>query len=193
MDKIAKTCGHYDAYRKGVEFDTHLELLLPLASNNNNKHNACYNQDANELAKSISADLVYLDPPYNSRQYCDAYHLLENVARWQKPKVYGVARKMNRDTLKSKYCTRKATEAFSDLIGNINCKYIALSYNNMAKKGNDRSNARITDSDILDILSNKGDVKIYSEKYKAFTTGKSNIPDNEERLFICFVKDSFKC
>ena len=188
MDKIAKTCGHYDAYRKGVEFDSHLELLLPLASNANNKANTCYNLDANELAKSIFADLVYLDPPYNSRQYCDAYHLLENVAKWQKPEVFGVARKMNRDTLKSKYCTREATEALSDLINSVNCKYIALSYNNMAKKGNDRSNARIADEDILEILSNKGNVKIYSEKYKAFTTGKSHISDNEERLFICFCK-----
>lgn len=37
MDKIAKTCGHYDAYRQGVEFDMHLELLLPEASITNNK------------------------------------------------------------------------------------------------------------------------------------------------------------
>lgn len=188
MDKIAKTCGHYDAYRKGVEFKTHLELMLPLASTTNHKGNVCYNQDANELVKSISADLIYLDPPYNSRQYCDAYHMLENVARWQKPEVFGVARKMNRDALKSKYCTQKATNALSDLIENLNCRYIALSYNNMAKKGNDRSNARISDEDIMDILSKKGKVKIYSEKYKAFTTGKSHISNNEERLFICLCK-----
>ena len=29
MDKIAKTCGHYDAYRKNVVFDTSLELFVP--------------------------------------------------------------------------------------------------------------------------------------------------------------------
>ena len=34
-------------------------------------------------------DVIYIDPPYNSRQYCDAYHLLENVARWNKPEVFG--------------------------------------------------------------------------------------------------------
>ena len=58
--------------------------------------------DSNELVKNIEADLVYIDPPYNSRQYCDAYHLLENVARWEKPEVFGVARKMDRSTMKSK-------------------------------------------------------------------------------------------
>ena len=187
MDKIAKTCGHYDAYRKGAEFDKPLELLVPLAEMHNNPNNRCYNEDANNLVGSINADLVYIDPPYNSRQYCDAYHLLENVARWEKPEVFGVARKMDRTKLKSKYCTKSAAEAFEDLVGNITSKYILLSYNNMAEKGNDRSNAKISDEDILRILENKGTVKVFSESYKPFTTGKSDISENEERLFLCTV------
>ncbi len=187
MDKIAKTCGHYDAYRKGAEFDKPLELLVPLAERHNNPNNRCYNEDANDLIGSINADLVYIDPPYNSRQYCDAYHLLENVARWEKPEVFGVARKMDRTKLKSKYCTKSASEAFEDLVGNITSKYILLSYNNMAEKGNDRSNAKISDEDIMRILENKGTVKVFSESYKPFTTGKSDISENEERLFLCTV------
>lgn len=188
MDKIAKTCGHYDAYRRGVEFDMHLELYLPLASTDNNKKNKCYNMDSNKLAGMIEADLVYIDPPYNSRQYCDAYHLLENVARWEKPEVFGVAKKMDRSKLKSKYCTRSAAQAFEDLVMQLNCRYILLSYNNMAKKGNDRSNARISDEDIFRILGAKGEVKVFSEDYKAFTTGKSEIADNQERLFLCICR-----
>lgn len=185
MDKIANTCGHYDAYRKGVVFEKTLELYVPLAEVHNTADNQCYNTDANELVKDISADLVYIDPPYNSRQYCDAYHLLENVARWEKPEVFGVARKMDRSTMKSKYCTQSATEAFEQLIGDIKAKYILLSYNNMAEKGNDRSNAKISDQDIMRILEKKGEVKVFSESYKAFTTGKSDIDDNQERLFLC--------
>nr|WP_294368820.1 DNA adenine methylase [uncultured Ruminococcus sp.] len=185
MDKIANTCGHYDAYRKGVVFDKTLELYVPLAEVHNNADNKCYNTDANELVKKIKSDLVYIDPPYNSRQYCDAYHLLENVARWEKPEVFGVAKKMDRSSMKSKYCTQSATEAFELLIKDINAKYILLSYNNMAAKGNDRSNAKISDDDILRILKQKGEVKVFSESYKAFTTGKSYIDDNQERLFLC--------
>lgn len=188
MDKIAKTCGHYDAYRKGAEFDSSLELYVPLAEQNNNENNQCYNMDANELVKSLYADLVYIDPPYNSRQYCDAYHLLENVARWQKPEVHGVARKMDRSELKSRYCTQSATEAFEQLIADIKAKYILLSYNNMAEKGNNRSNAKISDEDIMRILEKKGSVSVFSEGYKAFTTGKSDIADNAERLFLCACK-----
>ena len=188
MDKIAKTCGHYDAYRKGVKFDTHLELTVLQASHTNNPENICYNQDINTLAPNVYADLVYLDPPYNSRQYCDAYHLLENVARWEKPEVFGVARKMNRDNLKSAYCTQKATAAFTDLIKSINAKYILLSYNNMEKKGDDRSNAKLSDEDIIRILSDKGAVQVFEENHKAFTTGKSDIQNNAERLFLCKCK-----
>ncbi len=190
MDKIANTCGHYDAYIQNSKFDKHLELTVPLASNENNPNNQCFNMDANELVKIIEADLVYIDPPYNSRQYCDAYHLLENIARWEKPEVFGVAKKMDRSNLKSEYCTQNATQAFADLIKNINAKYILLSYNNMSNKGNDRSNARISDNDIMTILSAKGKVSVFSQEYKAFTTGKSNIKENEERLFLCECYDN---
>lgn len=192
MDKIANTCGHYDAYRQGVEFEKHLELYVPQPEHNINENNVCYNMDTNELAPEIEADLVYIDPPYNSRQYCDAYHLLENVARWEKPEVFGVAKKMDRTALKSDYCTQKATVAFEDLINSIHAKYILLSYNNMANKGNDRSNAKISDDDIMRILNKKGRVKVFSEDYKAFSTGKSDIQANQERLFLCICNDEKK-
>ena len=184
MDKIANTCGHYDAYRQGAEFTRNIELSVPQPFETN-ENNLCYNKDANELVQEIEVDLVYIDPPYNSRQYCDTYHMLENVAKWEKPEVFGVARKMDRKSMKSDYCTKEATKAFEDLIKGIKAKYIVLSYNNMAKKGNERSNARISDDDIMRILENKGEVEVFSSNYKAFTTGKSNISENQERLFVC--------
>lgn len=186
-DKIANTCGHYDAYRIGAEYDDNLVLEYP-EQYNSLKNNLCLCEDSNKIASTIRCDLAYLDPPYNSRQYGDAYHLLENIAKWEKPKVYGTARKMNRDNLKSKYCLRSsAVETFEDLINKLDCKYILLSYNNTSNKANDRSNARISDEDIMRILSKKGKVKVFTQKYKAFTTGKSKNNDNEERLFLCIT------
>ena len=187
MDKIANTVGHYDAYRKNVNFEKNLVLNVLLPEETINYNNACYNLDSNELIKRIKGDLLYLDPPYNSRQYCDAYHLLENVARWEKPEVYGIARKMDRSFLKSDYCMVKATKVFEELIENADTKYILLSYNNMSNKGNDRSNAKISDEDIIRILSKKGKVSIFESDYKSFSTGKSNIKDNKERVFLCEV------
>ncbi|GHV42820.1 hypothetical protein FACS189490_12530 [Clostridia bacterium] len=189
-DKIANTCGHYDAYRQGVEYERHLKLSVPVPEARLHAENACFNEDTNELISRISADLVYIDPPYNSRQYCDAYHLLENLARWEKPTVNGVARKMDRTALKSDYCTNKAAIAFEQLIKRINARYILLSYNNMAKKGNGRSNAKINDADIMRVLSAKGDVKVFTQDYKPFSAGKSDIYEHEERLFLCICKQS---
>lgn len=185
MDRIAKTCGHYDAYRQNVEFDENLELKIPCLPQKVREGNRCFNEDINKLVRQVKCDLLYLDPPYNSRQYCDAYHLLENVARWQKPKLDGVAKKMDRSNLKSDYCTQKAVKAFEDLVLNANTRYILLSYNNMMEKGNSRSNAKIDDADIVRILQKKGEVQIFEQNYKAFSTGKSDIQDNKERLFLC--------
>ena len=193
MDKIANTVGHYDAYRKGVAFEKHLELRLPVPPNCKDKGNEFFNEDANELTPKLgNVDVFFMDPPYNSRQYSDAYHLLENVARWEKPQVEGVARKMDRRALKSDYCTRKAAEVFADLVSKIKARYIILTYNNMGEQGNERSNAKISDEVILNALRAKGEVQIFHCNHKAFTTGKSDRDDNEERIFFCKCKQELQ-
>ena len=193
MDKIANTVGHYDAYRKNGDLDKSLELcMLDLKSNTNNKNNKIFNEDSNELVKNIKADVVYIDPPYNSRQYSDAYHLLENVAMWEKSEVYGVAKKMERNGIKSKYCSVSAPLAFKDLIENINAKYIIISYNNMGTKGAGRSQAKISDEDIMVTLRAKGEVKVFETDFNQFNTGKTHIDDHKERLFVCKVGKTTK-
>lgn len=187
MDKVANTCGHYDAYRRKLDTTDEIRLLVPhLSKIGNNKNNMIYKEDANELVRDIYADLVYIDTPYNSRQYGDAYHLLENIAEWKKPTVEGVAKKMvDRGKTKSLYCTSKAPEAFEDLIKNINAKYILVSYNNMAQKGVGRSNAKISNEEIIATLEQKGTVQVFSTDYKVFTTGSTNIQGHKELLYLC--------
>lgn len=187
-DKVANTCGHYDAFRKKLDKSSKLILQIPKITNKNNIGNEIYNIDSNLLSKKIKADIAYIDPPYNSRQYGDAYHLLENISTWEKPEVVGIAKKMvNRSHIKSKYCTVGASFAFKDLIDNLDCKYILVSYNNMGEKGAGRSQAKISDKEIENILSEKGKVKIFEQDYKYFTTGKSEIEGHKERIFLCKV------
>lgn len=185
MDKVANTVGHYDAYRKIQKIEDKFFMYMIDISEKGEKKSHISNLDANEFIKNVKADLVYIDPPYNSRQYCDAYHLLENIAEWNKPKVYGVAKKMDRTKLKSRYCTNKAVEAFEELIKNCNCRYILVSYNNTGDKSNSRSNAKISDLQIKEILEKKGKVKVFEQAFNNFTTGKSVSIDHKERLFLC--------
>ena len=150
--------------------------------------NRIFNMNGNELVRKIKADIVYIDPPYNSRQYSDSYHLLENLAEWKKPEVFGVARKMDRTNLKSQYCTIKATKAFKDLVDNLETKYILVSYNNMGEKGVGRSQAKISDKEIIEILESKGKINVFETNYNTFSTGKTKIEDHKERIFFCKVK-----
>lgn len=188
IDKVANTVGHYEAYRKKLDTTQGVRMLLPDINTTNNINNEIYQKDSNQFIREVKSDVLYIDPPYNSRQYGDSYHLLENIVTWEKPEVEGIAKKMkNRQHLKSKYCLRSAADAFRDLIQNARTKHILLSYNNTAEKKNERSNARISDKQIMDILKERGPVEIFERDYRGFTTGKSDIKDHTERVFYCKV------
>ena len=186
-DKVANTVGHYDAFRKSLDTVQRLRLLLPDISFKDNVNNEIYKKDANQLVREIGFDVLYIDPPYNSRQYSDAYHLLENLATWEKPPVHGIAKKMDRDHLKSEYCVKSAPETFADLIKHARCKHILVSYNNTGESKDGRSNARINDRQILNALKERGKVEIFERDYKAFSAGKSDGRGHTERVFYCRV------
>lgn len=189
VDKVANTVGHYDAFRRKLDTIQPIRLLVPDFEPENNENNEIYKEDANQLIRKISCDVLYIDPPYNSRQYSDAYHLLENLTTWEKPPVQGKAKKMDRSHLKSDYCLQSAPKAFADLISNADCKHILVSYNNTEEKKDGRSNARISDEQIINALKARGKVEIFERDYKAFTTGRSDTDGHTERVFYCKVND----
>lgn len=129
VDKVANTVGHYDAFRKKLDSVQPLNLLVPDIDYSHNSKNEIYNEDSNSLIRKISCDVLYIDPPYNSRQYSDAYHLLENLSEWKKPKVEGVGKKMDRSHIKSAYCLKNAIQAFEDLIRNFVNTFQFLKFN----------------------------------------------------------------
>ena len=187
-DKVANTVGHYDAYREKLDMKGKLELLLPNIDYSKNRNNKVYCMDSNILANEIKGDVVYIDPPYNSRQYSDTYHLLDNLALWKKPEVFGKAKKMDRSHIKSKYCSKDAVLEFQDLITKLNTKHIIVSYNNTENTKHGRSNAKISFNQIKNILIKKGKTEINQIDFKAFTTGKSKTDNHKEILFYCRVK-----
>lgn len=191
LDRIANTVGHYDAYRK-IDIPEKNLFLLPLDIPQSPHEAEIYKTDANELVKNIKTDVVYIDPPYNSRQYSDAYHLLENIATWKKEEVVGVAKKIDRSHIKSRYSMKSAGVAFGELIDNMSAKYILVSYNDMGESGNARSQSRISDHEILSALKRKGDVQIFETDFKQFTTGKSSKNNLKERIFLCKVDSKTK-
>ena len=143
-DKVANTVGQYDAYLKNlgarsyddngrhmVDASAYGRLRLRLPALRFSRGATVLLADMNAVAVEHEADVVYLDPPYNERQYVDCYHVLENIAAWQKPVLSGKTMKFERESLKSDYSRRStALGAFRKLIERIRARFIFVSYSN---------------------------------------------------------------
>lgn len=186
-DKIANTCGHFESYLNKKPIERGVHLRVP-EINKLKKKNEIYCKDANQLVRDIKADVFYIDPPYNARQYINFYHVLENLALWQKPEeLEGNSMKFKRNHLKSDYSKAKAPEVFEDLINNIDGKLIVVSYNNTYDAKSGASNNKISEKQIEDILSKKGKLNKYEIDYKFFNAGKTNLKNHKEYLYVCEV------
>lgn len=184
IDKVANTVGHFDAYiKKPIK---QRKLVFNLINPQGFSGAKIFREDANTLVKKLKADVAYIDPPYNSRQYGRFYHLYENLVKWNKPKLFGVALKPEPEN-KSLYCTVAAKEVFKDLIENLNVKYIAVSYNNTYNSKSGSSENKMKLETIQSILNQKGKTKTFECQHRHFNAGKTEFNDHKELLFITKV------
>lgn len=132
IDKYANTASVYGAYLKKIKESASKEMKLePLPIIHGQVECKVYNEDICKLINNVSGDVLYLDPPYNARQYCTNYHLLETIARYDNPVIHGKTGLREYADQKSVFCIKSQVEkAFADIIENAKFKYIFLSYNN---------------------------------------------------------------
>jgi len=129
-DKVANTASVYGAYLKKIKKTAQNKLIIKAANftESKTKHEV-FKEDANELIKKISGDILYLDPPYNRRQYGANYHILNTIALYDNFQPKG--KTGLRAYYKSKYCKKnEVAESFDNLIANSQFKHIFISYNN---------------------------------------------------------------
>ena len=186
-DKIANTVGHYDAYRKKEKIQDRFVFNLIQPINTKNKEVLIYRDDSNDLARKIKADVAFIDPPYNSRQYSRFYHVLEELTKWDKPKLEGIAMKPPIENM-SDYCKNNAPNVFDDLIKNLNVKYIVVTYNNTYNSKSSSSKNKITHRQILESLNSVGETKIFEKPFQYFNAGKTELKNHKEFVFITKVK-----
>jgi len=129
-DKVANTASVYGAYLKHLKKSAQKELILqPAIYELNDNEHLVFNTDSHILISQIEGDILYLDPPYNARQYGANYHLLNTIAKYDEfiPK----GKTGMREYKKSNYCSSaKVCIEFENLIKNAQFQYIFLSYNN---------------------------------------------------------------
>ena len=117
----------------------------------------------NKLIKKISGDILYLDPPYNARQYGSNYHILNTIASYD---TFNPSGKTGlRAYYKSAYCKKNAVKsALEELIKNANFNYIFLSYNN---------EGLMTKADVAQIFKKYGKYSIEKTEYQRFKADKT--------------------
>lgn len=188
VDKIANTVGHYDAYFKKHTIEDKF-FMKPIEPFRTNTKIDIHQEDANQLAKNIKTDIVYIDPPYNSRQYSRFYHVLETLIKWDKPELHGVALKPEPENM-SAYCKVQAKQKLYELVNDIQTKYFVLSYNNTYNSKSNSSKNKITLEEIEHILKSVGETKIFEKEHQQFNTGKTEFNNHREYLFVTKVKNA---
>jgi adenine-specific DNA-methyltransferase len=183
-DKVANTASVYGAFLKHIKRTAQQDLILEPAYfiENDNEHKV-YNEDSNKLIKQISGDILYLDPPYNQRQYGANYHLLNTIALYDNfiPK----GKTGMRDYTRSNYCSKKSIEqSFEELIKNAQFKYIFLSYNNEGLMNEETTKK---------IMEKYGQYRLEKKEYQRFkadkTENRNHIANNTFEYLHILVKN----
>ena len=186
IDKIANTLGHFEAYiKKDIKEAAWNYRLIDFQCCDNVE---IHREDANLLAREIKSDIVYVDPPYNSRQYSRFYHVYEVLVKWEKPILTGTAMKPPTENM-SEYCSSRAVDAFADLIEHLDTKFIVVSYNNTYHSKSKSSQNKISLEEILEVLRKKGETRVLEHSHKFFNAGKTDFSDHKELLFITRVNE----
>ena len=135
-DRVANTAGTYYAYLKRLYRKAKKRLQLrPIAMSDNQRRNEANQIDAVRLVEQTEADVMYLDPPYNGRNYGAYYHLPETLVLWDAPEVKGKSG-MRRGIPESPfYHRRTASDAMNELTKAARGKLIVVHY---SRSGSDR-------------------------------------------------------
>lgn len=161
---VSNISGTYGAYLKHWDKRALGKIKLrEIEVVNNYQKNRCYNEDSNVIISKVRGDILYIDPPYNGRQYITNYHVLETIARYDDPEIYGITGLRPYNNEKSKYCLKRVVyDTFDKLIMNAKFKHIIVSYS---------SDGLLKDSEIKEILTKYGDkssYKLYKFPYRKY-------------------------
>jgi len=172
---ISNTSGTYGAYNK--KWDP--RALNPLVLKNHfslSVRGTAHRGDAVEIIGKTPHDILYLDPPYNKRQYGGYYHVLETIVRNDKPVVHGATGIRDWKDTKSKFCNKdSAVEELRKILSLTSAKVVVMSYNN---------EGLLHKSEIEEILSTFGSVVCHEVAHTRYNSGKETAGETIEYLFV---------
>ena len=177
----ANISGVYAAFLK--EYDP--RALKPLQIKemsfySGDKEHTVFNRNSMDLVEDLDVDILYMDPPYNHRQYAPNYHLLETIARYDSPAIKGVTGMRDYKNQKSDFCNKNtALLALDKVAKTAKYRYLILSYN---------SEGAMPEKDIIATLEKYGRVTLQNIDYLRFKSNSNgdskHMKTIQEQLYI---------
>jgi adenine-specific DNA-methyltransferase len=177
----ANISGVYAAFQKKWDPRAVKKMILrPVEFVVNNKENFTYNENSTELLNQVEADIFYLDPPYNQRQYAPNYHLLETIAKYDNPIIKGVGGLRDYQNQKSKFCNAtSAIQELNKIAKEGKFKTLILSYN---------TEGIMKQENIISALEKYGKVELVEFEYLRFKSNSNGESSTkkfiQEQLYI---------
>jgi adenine-specific DNA-methyltransferase len=184
VPSVSNIAGTYGAYLKHWDSRTSKPIfLVPTVLTDNGKENISYNENANELVRKISGEVLYIDPPYNGRQYLGNYHVLESIAKYDYPVLKGKTGTREDMKKNSDYCKKgKVGQSFEDLLANANFDFVFISYS---------TEGLLSEEELVSIAERYSDpkkMKVYKFPYRRYSRIKDENKPSVHEIVISAAK-----
>ncbi len=190
IDKVANTASVYGAFLKHLKKSAQKTFeMKPAYFEYSQQKQQVFNQNIEDIIQKVQGEVLYLDPPYNHRQYAPNYHLLETIAKYDAPILKGKTGLRDYSQQISKFAQKKAVvAAFEHLIQHTKAKFVFLSYNN---------EGLLKPEEIKKIMCQRGEYGVFEQTYARFKADKDENRSHKadsvnEYLHYLTIKDSPK-
>jgi adenine-specific DNA-methyltransferase len=167
--------------------------LSPAIFLDNGFSNEVYCEDAQVIAESTApetADVVYLDPPYNQHPYGSNYHVLNSVVLWDRPEVSKTIGHGSKSAIRMDWRSERrspynhrgvASRAYCRLLDTLDARFILTSYS---------TDGTIPLDDLLSANVGRGHVSLELEGYKRYRVSSQRYSEKPMNVEFVIVTDT---
>lgn len=184
VDRVANTAGTYYAFLRTFYRKANAPFQMrPVRPVDSTKSHTTYCGDASSLISRVSTDVLYLDPPYNERDYAAYYHLPEMLARDITPSVHGRSARANAPTApRSPFSSRStAATGLRRVVHSANAHLLILHYS---------PHGLVSHEEIMECLSERGSTRWMTWRCRRYSTARTDtpLPGFSTRLYVCRLR-----
>lgn len=184
VTKVSNTSGTYGSFLKINDNRKYKSIWLESKiANDNGLVNESFCEDISQVITHVQGDILYLDPPYNNRQYPPYYHILETVTLYDNPDIYGKTGRRHYEEKLSPLCMKdKAIQAMVSIVRDANFRHVYISYS---------TDGIMPYKKLCTELEEFGNVNVYFKPYRRYKANSNgNIEDDKGKLkeMIIYVK-----